>query len=133
MILNVLVETTGKTCAIPFFILDSSQPLWRGELMDCGLLFGTNALVEYGFRVTHSDGTSVEPTPKNVSEQGSSNVINVLHVSLGETLHLKPHQTKWAKAVVDVQGDVTGTWMMKPNEEQLATQQCKPYWKMSPP
>ena len=46
VILNVLVEITGKICAIPFFIPDSSQPLWREELMNCGLLFGTNALVE---------------------------------------------------------------------------------------
>jgi len=60
-----------------------------------------------------------------MSECESNNAINVLHVALGETVHLKPHQTRWTKAVVDVQGEgVIGTWMMIPNEEQLATQHC---------
>ena len=42
-----------------------------------------------GFRVTHSDGMSVEPTPKDVSEHESSNVINVLQVALGKTVHTR--------------------------------------------
>ena len=55
VVLNVLVEATGKTCPIPCFVLESSQPLWQGELKDCGVLFGTNALLEHGFHVTYSD------------------------------------------------------------------------------
>jgi len=97
----------------------TNQPLWCGEL---GILFGTNALVEYGFRVAHSDSTSIEPVSRDKSEGTSANLVNVLHVIVGETVHLKP---KWAKAIVDSQGrKVTGTWLMSPDEKQLAKEQC---------
>ena len=124
VVLNVQVETTGKTCPIPCFVLDSSQPLRRGELKDCGVLFGTNTLVEHGFHVSYSDGTTIEPTPRDGAERSSANVVNVLQVTLGETVHIKPSQMKWTKAVVDAQGEFAGTWLISPNEEQLAKEQC---------
>jgi len=100
----------------------TSQPLWCGEF---GILFRKNALVEYGFRVAHSDGTSIEPASRDKSEETSANLVNVLHAIVGETVHLKPNQMKWAKAIVDSQGrEVKGTWLMSPNEKQLAKEQC---------
>jgi len=66
VVLNVLVEATGKTCPIPCFVLESSQLLWQGELKDCEVLFGTNVLLlEHGFHVTYLDGTAIEPTSRN--------------------------------------------------------------------
>ena len=55
----------------------------------------------------------------------SINVVNVLHVTLGETVHIKPGEMKWTKAVVDARGrELAGTWLISPNEEQLAKEQC---------
>ena len=135
VMLNVQVETTGKTCPIPCFVLDSSQPLWRGELKGCGVLFGTNALVELGFHVSYSDGTTIEPIPRDGSERSSANVVNavnVLQVTLGKTVHIKPSQLKWTKAVVDAQGEFVVTWLISPNEEQLAKEQCNNYDRSFP-
>ena len=35
--LNILMETTGKTYPTPCCVLDSSRPVWSGELEDCGV------------------------------------------------------------------------------------------------
>ena len=47
---------------ISCFVPDSSKPLCQGELQDCGVLLGTNALVKFGIEVTHSDGTMIIPS-----------------------------------------------------------------------
>ena len=91
-VLNILMEATGKVNPIPCYVLDSNQPLWSGELEDCGVLMGTNALVKYGFTVTHSDGTKVEPKPKD-AVVGGTTTVKTINVVLKETVHLKPHQT----------------------------------------
>jgi len=51
VIMNILVDSTGKACSIPRYIIDSEEPMWFGALKDCGLLMGTNALVVHGFKV----------------------------------------------------------------------------------
>jgi len=33
---------------IPCYILDSSKPIWRGELQTCEVLLGANSLLEQG-------------------------------------------------------------------------------------
>ena len=43
-------------------MLESSKPIWRGDLYNCGLILGTNALMSLGFVVSHSNGTVIEPT-----------------------------------------------------------------------
>ena len=73
-------------------MLDSSRPLWSGELEDCGVLMGTNALVKHGFSVVHSDGTEVQPKKKEVGE--STTIVKTIDVVLNNTVYLKPNQTK---------------------------------------
>ena len=122
-VLNILMETTGKTCQIPCYVLDSNRPLWSGELEDCGVLMGTNALVKHGFTVTHSDGTQVEPNRKdaNVSTM-SMKMINVL---LNETIHLKPQQSNVVQTVLEEKMVMTaGDFMISPNETALAEKDC---------
>ena len=65
--------------------------------------------------MSYSDGTTIEPTSRDGSERSSANVVNVLQVTLGETVHIKPSQMKWTKAVVDAQGEFAGTWLISPN------------------
>ena len=117
-ILNILIETTGKTYPVPCYVLDSSRPLWSGELKDCGVLMGTNALVKHGFSVTHSDGTEVQPKAKDV--EGSATVVKTIDVVLKNTVHLKPHQTK----ITVGEATIPGVFMISPNEEVLAEKKC---------
>ena len=121
--LNILIETTGKTCPIPCYVLDSNRPLWSGELEDCGVLMGTNALVKHGFTVTHSDGTQVEPNCKDANVSTTS--VKVINVLLDKTVHLKPHQSKIIQTVLEVEMmTTTGDFMISPNETVPAERNC---------
>ena len=42
---NTQIEATRVTNEVSHFILESSKPLWKGELADCGVLLGTKDLV----------------------------------------------------------------------------------------
>lgn len=122
-VLDILMETTGKTCPIPCYVLDSTRPLWSGELEDCGVLMGTNALVQHGFTVKHSNGTEVEPKIKG--SENAITVVKTIDVTLRETVHLKPHQTKIVKGALEEEAVAApGVFMISPNEEMLAEQQC---------
>ena len=44
--LQVTIENTKVSQTVPCYILDSTKPIWRGELKDCSLVIGTNALPE---------------------------------------------------------------------------------------
>ena len=63
--LNIQIEATRVTKEVLCFILDSSKPLWKGELTDCGVVLGTNSLEGLGFKITHSDGSIVESNTTN--------------------------------------------------------------------
>ena len=122
-VLDILMDTTGKTCSIPCYVLDSSQPLWLGELEDCGVLMGTNALVKHGFTVTHSNGTQVEPNTRDTKV--STVAVKTINVVLKKTVHLKPHQTKIIKGDLEENVAATpGVFMISPNEEILAEKHC---------
>ena len=116
VIMNNLVESTGKTCGILCYIIDSDEPLWSGALKDCGLLIGTNASVAHGFRVIDSGGSEVTPTEKATN---SGSCTQVLKMVLQETVHLKPNQTKLVKGTVPNKGrndPEVGVWMMSPKQ-----------------
>ena len=51
VVLQVEVDETGQNLEIPCYVLDSDKPLWQGELKDCAVLLGTNALTDFGFGV----------------------------------------------------------------------------------
>ena len=99
--LNMEVAVTQANHEISCFVLDSSKPLWQGELWDCGVLLGTNALVEFGIEVTHSDGTVIIPSSLKTPEgnQGSheDNKVRILKLSMEKTVHLMPQQSKWVR------------------------------------
>ena len=121
--MDILVESTGKTCNIPCYIIDSGEPLWSGALKDCAMLLGTNALVAHGFKVSDSGGVEVSPTQKVTHSDSCTRVLTVI---LQQTVHLKPNQTKLVKGTVQCEGsqDLTSSvWMMSP-EEVLREQNC---------
>jgi len=122
-ILQMEIEETGQNLNIPCYVLESNKPLWKGELKNCAVLLGTNALVEYGFEVSHSNGIPIQPTCRN--QQSELNT--TLHVVLSKSIHLKPGHTKWVKATVNADGmappQVTTCDMIILNEV-LASKHC---------
>ena len=48
--LHVVIEITGLSIQIPCYMMDSSKPIWQGEVWNCGKIMGTNALVGFDFR-----------------------------------------------------------------------------------
>ena len=57
--LKVQVVDTDVLREVPCYVLDSTKPLWSGEVRDCGVVIGTNALSNLGFNITHPNGTTV--------------------------------------------------------------------------
>ena len=48
MLLEVTVEDSRMTQQVPCYVLDSSKPIRLGEVSNCSLVLGTNALVSLG-------------------------------------------------------------------------------------
>ena len=42
-------------------MLDSTKPIWSGELTNCGVILGTNALSSLDFQISLPDGSTLEP------------------------------------------------------------------------
>ena len=58
VVLKVTIEGTNTTFNVSCYVLKSCKPLWNGELYDCGLVLGTNALAP---QITHPSGKRVGP------------------------------------------------------------------------
>ena len=147
--LNIEVEATKVAKNVLCFVLDSSKPLWKGELTDCGLVLGTNSLKDLGFEITQPNGTAVDPhvtgegektvttdspvetnstdTPPSKTEVQPMPVkeSEVEHqISLCKNLRLGPHQTQIVK--VHVNGELSQVFHIGrvcPSKE-LESQQC---------
>ena len=155
--LQVTIENTGVSQRVPCYILDSAKPIWKGELKDCGLVIGTNALVDLGFHIVDAQGCKVtaeedtsptheiEPKSEKTSEQEDKNnntkeAVNegidpaeVLEVILKHDLHLASQQTRVAtvQLMKTYQGGENPIGVVIPNESVLASKQCdftEGYW-----
>ena len=56
-----VIEATGKSLEIPCHVLDSTKPVWQGDVKNCGMIMGTNALVAFEFCISHANGTEISP------------------------------------------------------------------------
>ena len=111
------VDETGQNLNIPCYVLESTKPLWKGR----AVLLGTNALVDYGFGVSHANGLTIQPTSKSQSKD-----VTMLHVMSSQGVHLKPGHTKWVNVTVSTDNDTTPSMncgMIVPNEEVLSVKQ----------
>ena len=88
--LPIEVEETGASELIPCYVLDSSKPIWQGEVRNCSVILGTNALTSLGFTVTHIDGTVVSPVESKAEAEQES----MFCVTLQQSLRLDPYQTR---------------------------------------
>ena len=86
--LHMELDVTKANQEVSFLVLDSSRPLWQGELQDCSVLLGTNSLVDLGIEVTHTDGSTIVPSPIRIQEE--DNKVRILRLTLEKTVHLMP-------------------------------------------
>ena len=123
--LHMELDVTKANQKVSCFVLDSSRPLWQGELQDCGVLLGTNALVDLGIEVTHRDGSVIAPSPVRIQEE--DNKVRILRLTLEKTVHLMPQQSKWVRAIVEVPDatcETTQLGMISLKAEALAEVTC---------
>ena len=120
VVLQLEMDETGQNLEIPCYVLDSNKPLWQGELKNCAVLLGTNALTQFGFGLYHSNGAPIYPVGvRQTKDDGST-----LYVTLQKSVHLKPRSTKCVQVTVDTKGTTPQYGLVTPNDEVLAAEKC---------
>ena len=99
--LRVTVESTGVEQDIPFYVLDSIKPIWSGELANCGVILGTNALSSLGFQIVLPDGSMLEPDSDDTENPVTTEQPDSLEVGDGDTNTKAEDDTK--KSVTEKQ------------------------------
>ena len=56
-----ITPTDGEEQQVPCYVLESSKPIWNGELKNCAMVLGTNALEDLGFCIVTNKGRKVKP------------------------------------------------------------------------
>lgn len=130
VLISVTLEATGKSLHIPCYVVDSTRPLWQGAVKNCGLVLGTNAIVEFGIQLVHTNGTTVQPVSGN-ADSVDRVTETVTRVALTRVTRLGPRETKFVKAEVvsnsvtdDTQPPTDLTGVISPNENILANLSC---------
>ena len=59
--LEVVIEATGIKLTVPCYVIDSTKPVWQGDVKNCGMIMGTNALSAFEFHISHSNGIEILP------------------------------------------------------------------------
>ena len=52
-------------------MIDSTKPIWQGEVKNCGMIMGTNALVAFQFCISHSNGIVISPVSLMKQEESA--------------------------------------------------------------
>jgi len=94
--LSIEVEETGTSELIPCYALNSSKPIWQGEVRNCNVILETNTLISLGFTVTHVDGIVVSPvesvTETNQPIKSQLQCFVLLYYSHYDLAHTKQKQ-----------------------------------------
>ena len=124
--LDITIEKTKGTQQVPCYVVESSKPIWKGELENCAVILGTNALESLGFNIVHQDGTIVEPEGQDDSAepQPEKSKAEVLAISLSHVAWVGPQQTVIADVQVDYKSVSDCIGIVVPKEEVLAEYQC---------
>ena len=59
--LQVMTMDGEKQHQVPCYVLESSKPIWNGELKNCAMLLGTNVPGDLSFCIISNDGFKVMP------------------------------------------------------------------------
>ena len=116
---DVIIEVTGKCLEIPCYVIDSAKPVWQGNVKNCGMIMGTNALVAFQFCISHFNGEKISPVslPK---QELSTKVSKQTYLPLTDTINSIPVQVDLAVQAPSLTELVT---LPKPTQVQLDTQQ----------
>ena len=101
--LEVVIEATGIKLTVPCYVIDSTKPVWQGDVKNCGMIMGTNALSAFEFHISHSNGIEILPASSeclakqhykpDVSKSVDLSNQKDLQVNLADTIKcLKPVQ-----------------------------------------
>ena len=118
VMLKVLIEGNLKALQVLCYVLKSDKPLWNGELKDCALVLGTNALQSLGFQIMHPNGSLVQPVgvkAKPGQEESQPLGTSEVHVTLDKKLCLGPFQSKVAKVSLCNSESLIPLGMVVPN------------------
>ena len=81
VMLQVVSDVDSQPQQIPCYVLPSCKPIWSGEMNDCAMVLGTNALEDLGFYIVDRSGAKVksdgEPPSEQVQEEVSQSVDSV--------------------------------------------------------
>ena len=129
MVLKLTIEGNNTTFNVPCHVLQSSKPLWNGDVYDCALVLGTNALETLGFRITNPNGEMVSPIGKRcqsaeVQAVELEDADAKVHVVLDQQLRLGPFQSKIVKASTNTSSDLDICIKMVTPNDKLASIQC---------
>ena len=116
---DVIIEVTGKCLEIPCYVIDSAKPVWQGNVKNCGMIMGTNALVAFQFCISHFNGEKISPV--NLPKQElSAKVSKQTYLPLTDTINSIPVQVDLAAQTPSLTELVT---LPKPTQVQLDTSQ----------
>ena len=95
MKLDVIIEVAGKCLEIPCYVIDSAKPVWQGNVKNCGMIIGTNTLVDFHFCISHFNGEKISPVslPK---QELSAKVSKQTYLPLTDTINSIPVQVDLA-------------------------------------
>ena len=131
VLLSVTLEATGKSLLIPCYVVDSTRPLWKGAVRNCGLVLGTNAMVGFGIELVHTNGMTVQPVYRD-SELVEPAKKNVTRVVLSGVTRIGPQETKFVRVNMVQSGGINeppqvianASGIVSPNEDILANVSC---------
>jgi len=79
--LQMATDDSSQPQHIPCYVLPSCKPIWDGEMNDCAMVLGTNALEDLGFFVVDRSGAKMksdgEPLSAKVQEKVSQTANSV--------------------------------------------------------
>ena len=126
---------------VPCYVLESSKPIWSGELKNCAMVLGTNALEDLGFCIVTNQGSKVKPEGASECsgprEGGSRSTATEpckpeeeprtqIRIVLEKDLPLGPQQSKVAKIKLSEGHKVNQgqAYVVEPHEGMLAERMC---------
>jgi len=79
VMLQVTTNEESEPQQIPCYVLPSDKPIWCGEMNDCAMVLGANALEELGFFIVDRSGDKVRPDGQNPKPSGQAQETEVSH------------------------------------------------------
>ena len=65
--LEIVIEATGTKLTVPCYVINSTKPVWQGDVKNCGMIMATNALAAFEFHISHSNGIEILPASSECS------------------------------------------------------------------